>query len=272
MPNAPPQHSGYAPSYAPPQGPPPGGYVAVTLSFHVHDMIDFSRSTGSRTQEVYRARTLPRIPVIHSKSRIRATNPLPGHLRGSTLLPPAHRPSRANTGHLPVPLTQANISHLRVLLLPTNPNTSRLPVPLTKLNGNHLRALLTNKGNRDRIPLTRTIAVTLVKIHSDRLLALLLRVHPRIKGVVLSTLRPVSFPNRVMLGGARDVDRIQSLDAAPHMPSFDRQYVGPQGNQFSYQYSKCNGKKKALCVSVFHTSFYFASLIQSTPSGDVGWR
>jgi len=37
------------------------------------------------------------------------------------------------------------------------------------------------------------------------------------------------------------------------MPSFDRQYigpVGPQGNQFSYQYSRCDGRKKALCIGI----------------------
>jgi len=34
------------------------------------------------------------------------------------------------------------------------------------------------------------------------------------------------------------------------MPSFERQHVGPQGNQFSYQNSQCNGKKKALCIGI----------------------
>ena len=43
---------------------------------------------------------------------------------------------------------------------------------------------------------------------------------------------------------------MRSVDAAPHMPSFERQYTGPQGHQLAYQYSMCNGKKKALCVSV----------------------
>jgi len=34
------------------------------------------------------------------------------------------------------------------------------------------------------------------------------------------------------------------------MPSFDRQFTGPQGHQFAYQYSKCNGRKKALCIGI----------------------
>jgi hypothetical protein len=52
----------------------------------------------------------------------------------------------------------------------------------------------------------------------------------------------------------------------PHMPSFDRQVVGPQGHQFAYQYSKCNGKKKALCVSILQYPSYVSLRLVHQPN------
>ena len=135
MPNAPPLHSGYAPSYAPPQGLPPSGYVAVTLSFHAREGIDRSLPTGSLTPEVSRVNILPRAPIIRSRSRVQATYNPPGRRPASILLPVVHRP--INTCHLPVVRRLINISHPQVAHHSTN--TSHLRVAHHSANTSHLR-------------------------------------------------------------------------------------------------------------------------------------
>jgi hypothetical protein len=190
--NTPPSHPGYAPSYPPPQGPPPMGYVVVTLSLQARDAIDSPLSTDFLIAEVSRPNTLPRTPIVHSRSRIRATHNPPGHRLASTLLPLTHGPIHISYP----PALLAHISHPTVLLAHINHH----PVLLTMVNINHLQALLPIQGHRGRIPLLRTQAVTQVHMDTNNHPALTLRVHPRFQETALATFRTVRFPNRVRLG------------------------------------------------------------------------
>jgi len=139
-------HSGYAPSYAPPQGPPPNGYVVARLFLKV---IDHLLSTGSQAQ-ASRDNTLHQALIIRSRPqasrhRIKAIHLPPGRHRASILLLLARRP--INISHLPVLLGKINGARLLALLR-------------SHLSG---MAILDKKGNRHSIPLTRTVAVARVQ-------------------------------------------------------------------------------------------------------------
>lgn len=195
--NTPPPHSGYAPSYPPPLSPPPSGYVDVTVFLQTRDAINCLLFTGFQIPEVSRASTLPRTPIVHSRSQVSqvpATHLHQGHPLATIIHPVAHRPINTSNPLLHL----ANINHLQVLLV----NINR---PQATTNFNHLRALLPNQGTRDRNPPFKTAVVIQVRIHTNRHPGLPLRVHPRfqeIAPVTLRTRRTVSFPNVVRLSDA----------------------------------------------------------------------
>lgn len=158
-------------------------------------MIDRLRSAGSQAQEVSKVNIRRQTPTVPSLVlQTQDIHPLPGRLRASILLPLAHRP--ISISRPPDPPINTSISHPPDIRATTNISLLAL---LIRTSGHHLLVLLPNKGIRDRVPSTRTMAVILAQTLSDRLPALLLRVHPRFREIVLrtlpTTLQAVSLPN-----------------------------------------------------------------------------